>query len=55
MELCLDDAYVLLVATEVELPLFALVAKTGDVVRQVEARTFLGEDSRWECGRAGHV
>ena len=55
MGLCREKAYVLLVATEVELPLFALIAKTGDVVRQVEARTFLGEDSRWECGRAGHV
>jgi hypothetical protein len=34
----------LLVAAEVELPLLALVAKTGDIVGQVEARTFLGEN-----------
>lgn len=49
------EAYVLLVAAEVELPVLALVAKTGDVVGQVEAGTFLGEDSRGECGRASHV
>lgn len=41
----LNEAYVLLVATEVELPLLALVAETGDVVGQVKARAFLGEDS----------
>lgn len=45
----------MLVAAEVELPLLALIAETGDVVREVEARTFLGEDSRWECSRTGHV
>ena len=48
-------AYVLLVAAEVQLPLLALVAKTGDVVGEVEARAFFGEDSRGECSRAGHV
>ena len=51
----LDEAYVLLVAAEVELPLLALVAKTGDVVRKVGARAFLGENSRRKCSRAGHV
>lgn len=49
------EAYVLLVAAEVKLTLLALVAKTGDVVGKVEARAFLGEDSRRECSRAGHV
>jgi hypothetical protein len=55
MGLCREKAYVLLVAAEVELTPLALVAKAGDVVGQVEARTFLGEDSRRECSRAGHV
>ena len=40
-----DQAYVLLIAAEIELPLLALVAKTGDVVGEVEARAFFGEDS----------
>ena len=35
----------MLVAAEVDLPLLALVAEAGDVVGQVQARTFLGEDS----------
>lgn len=51
----MSRAYVLLVAAEVELSLLALVAETGDVVREVEAGTFLGEESRRECCRAGHV
>lgn len=38
-------AYVLLVAAEVDLPLLALVAETGDVVWEVHARAFLGKDS----------
>ena len=41
----LGGAYVLLVAAEVELSLLALVAKAGNVVRQVKARAFLGEGS----------
>lgn len=45
----------MLVAAEVDLPLLALVAKTGDVVWEVEARTLLGEDGRGICCRAGHV
>lgn len=50
-----EEAYILLVAAEVELTLLALVAKAGNVVGEVEARAFLGEDSRRECRRAGHV
>ena len=55
MGLCREKAYVLLVAAEVELPLLALIAKAGNVVGEVEARAFLGEDSRRECSRTGHV
>lgn len=46
--------YLLLVAAEVDLPLLALVAKTGDVPREVQARALLVENGR-ERGRAGHV
>jgi hypothetical protein len=37
-------AYVLLVAAEVNLPPLAFVAETGDIVWEVHARAFLGED-----------
>ena len=50
-----EKAYVLLVAAEIDLALLALVAETGNVVGQVQARAFLGEDSGGECSRAGHV
>jgi hypothetical protein len=52
---CKIAAYVLLVAAEVDLPPLALVAKTGDVVREVHARAFLGEDIGGVCCRTGHV
>lgn len=48
-------AYVLLVAAEVDLPPLAFIAKTGDVVREVHARAFFGEDIGGICCRAGHV
>ena len=51
----MGDAYILLVAAEVDLPPLALAAKTGDVVRKTASRTFLGEDSRGIGCRAGHV
>lgn len=47
--------YLLLVATEIDLPLLALIAKTGDVVREVQARTLFGEDRRGVGRRTGHV
>lgn len=52
--LCIKT-YLLLVATEVDFPLLALIAKTSDVVREVQARTLFGEDRRSIGCRAGHV
>jgi hypothetical protein len=49
------DAYILLVAAEVDLPPLALAAKAGDIVREVAPGTLFGEDSRGICCRAGHV
>ena len=49
------STYVLLVAAEVDLPLLALVAKTGNVTGKVETRTLLGENRRSVGRRAGHV
>jgi hypothetical protein len=48
-------AYILLVAVEIDLPPFAFVAKTRDVVWEVHARSFLGEDIGGICCRTGHV
>jgi hypothetical protein len=45
----------LLVAAEVNLPPLAFVAETGDIVWEVHARAFLGEDIGGICCRAGHV
>lgn len=49
------ESHVLLVAAEIDLPPLAFVAKAGDVVREVHARTLLGEDIGGICGGSGHV
>lgn len=49
------DVYLLLVTTEVDLPLLAFIAKTGDITREAQTRTLFGEDRRGIGGRAGHV
>lgn len=49
------DNYLLLVATEVDLPLLAFFAKTGDITREAQSRTLFGENRRGVGGRAGHV
>jgi hypothetical protein len=49
------DAYVLLVTAEVDLPLLALVAQTGDVMGKVASRTLLSKDRRGIGCRTGHM
>jgi len=48
-------AYVLFVTAEVDLPFLALVAKAGNVVREVASRALFREDSRSVGCRTGHV
>lgn len=48
-------AYLLLVATKLDLALLALSTEAGDVARKVQHRTLLRQDGRGIGSRAGHV
>ena len=49
------DAYVLLVTGGFDLPPSAFRAETGDIARQAQSWTLLGEERRGVFRRAGHV